>query len=285
MRRRGRQHEGIESVGSDRGSGRQRTSKQQVGLRRGERHASSHNRDTSRCKAASKRGRTAPLFERRSRDNSRGQYAQGNAERGSSGSRRSSRPARQRGLFELVRPDEARGGLRGIVRISVPTAFLRQWINGHYLDLIDELWKQEDPRVLRSRSWCAAPRAHRPAARCRQPIGHHAHAGRVRRSAGAGWRRPGAARRAPARRRRPRAKRQSVLGSPLDAAIRSTPSSKAPPTASPSPRPGRSPKSLQRGALQPALHPCSVGLGKTHLLQAIAAEALRAEPAMRASSI
>ena len=25
---------------------------------------------------------------------------------------------------------------KGIVRISVPTAFLRSWINGHYLDLI-----------------------------------------------------------------------------------------------------------------------------------------------------
>ncbi|TGU43876.1 chromosomal replication initiator protein DnaA, partial [Mesorhizobium sp. M00.F.Ca.ET.186.01.1.1] len=34
---------------------------------------------------------------------------------------------------------------RGIVRISVPTAFLRSWINGHYHDLISELWKQEDP--------------------------------------------------------------------------------------------------------------------------------------------
>ncbi|TIU57863.1 MAG: chromosomal replication initiator protein DnaA, partial [Mesorhizobium sp.] len=38
---------------------------------------------------------------------------------------------------------------RGIVRISVPTAFLRSWINGHYLDLIAELWKHEDPEVLK----------------------------------------------------------------------------------------------------------------------------------------
>ncbi len=30
---------------------------------------------------------------------------------------------------------------KGIVRISVPTAFLRSWINGHYLDLIADLWK------------------------------------------------------------------------------------------------------------------------------------------------
>src|SRR5690606_7683935 len=38
---------------------------------------------------------------------------------------------------------------KGAVRISVPTAFLRSWINGHYLDLITELWRKEDPRVLK----------------------------------------------------------------------------------------------------------------------------------------
>ncbi len=38
---------------------------------------------------------------------------------------------------------------KGIVRMSVPTAFLRSWINGHYLDLVAELWKQEDPEILK----------------------------------------------------------------------------------------------------------------------------------------
>ena len=38
---------------------------------------------------------------------------------------------------------------KGVVRISVPTAFLRSWINGHYLDVITELWKQEDPDTLK----------------------------------------------------------------------------------------------------------------------------------------
>ena len=38
---------------------------------------------------------------------------------------------------------------RGLVRISVPTAFLRSWINSHYLDLVFELWKQEDPDLLK----------------------------------------------------------------------------------------------------------------------------------------
>src|SRR5690606_4347464 len=38
---------------------------------------------------------------------------------------------------------------KGVVRISVPTAFLRAWINGHYLDLITTLWKAEDPSTLK----------------------------------------------------------------------------------------------------------------------------------------
>ena len=38
---------------------------------------------------------------------------------------------------------------RGVARLSVPTAFLKSWINGHYLDLIAELWRQEEPELLR----------------------------------------------------------------------------------------------------------------------------------------
>src|SRR6185295_16053638 len=38
---------------------------------------------------------------------------------------------------------------RSVVRLSVPTAFLRSWINGHYVDLIGELWRQEDAEVLK----------------------------------------------------------------------------------------------------------------------------------------
>ena len=38
---------------------------------------------------------------------------------------------------------------KGVTRLSVPTAFLRSWINGHYLDLISELWRQEEPDVLK----------------------------------------------------------------------------------------------------------------------------------------
>src|SRR6185295_15167408 len=38
---------------------------------------------------------------------------------------------------------------RSVVRLSVPTAFLRSWINGHYVDMIGELWRQEDGDVLK----------------------------------------------------------------------------------------------------------------------------------------
>ena len=38
---------------------------------------------------------------------------------------------------------------KGVVRLSVPTAFLRSWINGHYLDLLADLWREQDPDLLR----------------------------------------------------------------------------------------------------------------------------------------
>ena len=38
----------------------------------------------------------------------------------------------------------------GVAVHSVPTAFLKSWINSHYRDLIFELWKGEDKSVLRA---------------------------------------------------------------------------------------------------------------------------------------
>ncbi|MFZ1680787.1 MAG: DnaA N-terminal domain-containing protein, partial [Rhizobiaceae bacterium] len=38
---------------------------------------------------------------------------------------------------------------RTLIRLSVPTAFLRAWINSHYAELISELWREEQPAVLR----------------------------------------------------------------------------------------------------------------------------------------
>ncbi len=38
----------------------------------------------------------------------------------------------------------------GVALHSVPTAFLKSWINSHYRDLIFDLWKNEDASVLRA---------------------------------------------------------------------------------------------------------------------------------------
>src|SRR5262245_25101566 len=38
---------------------------------------------------------------------------------------------------------------KSVVRLSVPTAFLRSWINGHYIDLIGDRWRQEEPDVMK----------------------------------------------------------------------------------------------------------------------------------------
>ncbi|RCL00285.1 MAG: chromosomal replication initiator protein [Candidatus Tokpelaia sp. JSC188] len=35
------------------------------------------------------------------------------------------------------------------VRLSVPTAFLRSWINNHYSTLLTELWQEENPSIMR----------------------------------------------------------------------------------------------------------------------------------------
>jgi len=35
------------------------------------------------------------------------------------------------------------------VRLSVPTAFLRSWINNHYFSLLSSLWREENPEILR----------------------------------------------------------------------------------------------------------------------------------------
>lgn len=38
---------------------------------------------------------------------------------------------------------------KSVVRLSVPTAFLRSWINNHYSELLTELWQEEHPQILK----------------------------------------------------------------------------------------------------------------------------------------
>lgn len=168
---------------------------------------------------------------------------------------------------------------RGCVRLSVPTAFLRSWINGHYLDTITELWQDADPKVLKVEIIVrSATRATKPAgsADCKnaevrtangrehKPAPRPAGFGQVAQpDSGNGI-------------------RQSVIGSPLDSRFTfenfvEGPSNRVPLAAA------RSVAEQGNGAIRfnPLFIHASVGLGKTHLLQAIAAEALKNNPQAR----
>jgi chromosomal replication initiator protein len=174
---------------------------------------------------------------------------------------------------------------RNVIRMSVPTAFLRSWINGHYLDQIAELWKQEDPDILRveiivrsaTRNARAGEADVSPAGKTapRQPqtalasgtlsVGKAAERAPLPRNANGG-----------------EEARQSVLGSPLDprytfASFIEGPSNRVAFAAA------RAVAESQSSAVRfnPLFLHATVGLGKTHLLQAIAAESLKQNPRSR----
>lgn len=172
---------------------------------------------------------------------------------------------------------------KGVVRLSVPTAFLRSWINSHYLDLISELWRQEEPELLKLEVIIrtATTRAARPAtegdasALRNKPVRQAQSAlatstvaaGRVERPAPV---RSGAA--------EPEFK-QSVLGSPLDPrytfqSFVEGPSNRVALAAARA-------VAESNSRFNPLFLHATVGLGKTHLLQAIAAESLRQNPKSR----
>lgn len=177
---------------------------------------------------------------------------------------------------------------RGLVRLSVPTAFLRQWINSHYVELISELWKQGDPSTLKVEIVV------RSAARTVvQPVEERAPVRTPQRpaapAAAAAAPAPGvehtakpAAPRAQAASQEPQGGKQSVLGSPLDArytfeSFVEGPSNRVALAAA------RAVAEFSQNALRfnPLFLHASVGLGKTHILQAIAAEAIRRRPQAR----
>ncbi|RUU56689.1 chromosomal replication initiator protein DnaA [Mesorhizobium sp. M2C.T.Ca.TU.002.02.1.1] len=175
---------------------------------------------------------------------------------------------------------------RGIVRISVPTAFLRSWINGHYLELIAELWRHEDPDVLKIeivvRTATRQGRNHvEPEVAPARKMTKQTHTALANGTASAGR----VEQRAPAPRPGAPAEpefRHNVLGSPLDprytfASFIEGPSNRVAFAAA------RAVAESQSSAVRfnPLFLHATVGLGKTHLLQAIAAESLRHNPKSR----
>ena len=46
-----------------------------------------------------------------------------------------------------LKPMIVRGVIEGLVRISVPTRFMRDWIVAHYVDRLSELWSKENPDI------------------------------------------------------------------------------------------------------------------------------------------
>ncbi len=182
--------------------------------------------------------------------------------------------------FERMKLVEATAN---VVRLSVPTTFLRSWITSHYIDLIQELWKSDYPEILKVEILV------RSAVRYNAPSEGHklAQAGK----SGTRNTQPGCggkqlpAIKAPATRNNPadRTRGQStVLGSPLDnrytfASFVEGPSNRVAFAAARA----VAEKASSAVRFNPLFVHASVGLGKTHLLQAVAAEALAREPQSR----
>lgn len=169
---------------------------------------------------------------------------------------------------------------KSVVRLSVPTAFLKLWINRHYADLIGELWQKDNPSVLKveiivrsatraARVAVDEPTVERPAPRrqpkvVQAPTAARAERYNVTRGTEAGSGGP------------------SVVGSPLDArytfdSFVEGPSNRMAFAAA------RAVAEQAANAVRfnPLFLHASVGLGKTHLLQAIAAGALQRDPSAR----
>ncbi|MGE3305116.1 MAG: DnaA/Hda family protein, partial [Rhizobiaceae bacterium] len=173
---------------------------------------------------------------------------------------------------------------KSVVRLSVPTAFLRSWINNHYVDVISQLWKAEEPDVLkvdivvrsavrscRSMPAPEQPMMRKPVRPGQPPVAPtHAANGNAERPSARGTTPPADPRQA------------GVLGSPLDAkytfaSFVEGPSNRVALAAARAVAEG-SPTAMR---FNPLFIHATVGLGKTHLLQAIAAESVKRRPQSR----
>ncbi len=156
---------------------------------------------------------------------------------------------------------------RSVVRLSVPTAFLRSWINNHYLDLITELWRAELPGLLKVEIVVrTAVRSVRPSGDVETPARTKPQATRapMEKIADNHNARPAGLE-----------TRSAFLGSPLDprytfASFVEGASNRVAFSAARA----VAEQATNAARFNPLVIHASVGLGKTHLLQAIAAGAL-----------
>ncbi|MEQ8297941.1 MAG: chromosomal replication initiator protein DnaA [Nitratireductor sp.] len=169
---------------------------------------------------------------------------------------------------------------RGLVRLSVPTAFLRSWINSHYVDLITDLWRREEPGLLRLEIVVRTATRHtRASDSATTDTGPAPHAAGTALASGT------LSQKRPAQPRHPAvetARGQNVLGSPLDSRYTFESFIEGPPNRvafAAARTVAENPTASLR--FNPLFLHASVGLGKTHLLQAIAAEALARNPQSR----
>ncbi len=171
---------------------------------------------------------------------------------------------------------------KSVVRLTVPTTFLKSWINNRYLDIITSLFQQEDAEILKVEILV------RSATRGRVPEREESTAAAGQDTAQQPARRPlpqtvGAVAAASLpQAAKPQAPATPLFGSPLDprytfeSFVEGSSNRVALAAA-------RTIAEAGAGAVRfnPLFVHSSVGLGKTHLLQAIAAEAIRSPRAPR----
>ncbi len=168
---------------------------------------------------------------------------------------------------------------KSVVRLSVPTTFLKSWINNRYLDLITQLFQAEDAEILKVEIVVrTAARNVRSQADDHAPATETATAQQPRRTAA----QPVGQAIPPVAAPRPAASGAPLFGSPLDSRYTfdtfvEGPSNRVALAAA------KTIAEAGSGAVRfnPLFVHASVGLGKTHLLQAVANAAVQSPRAPR----